>query len=425
MKTIWDNIKLDSYPSLNKDLDTEVLVIGGGICGILCAHRLSKLGKKVVLIEKDRLASKRTGKTTAVATALQDIYYSDLRRTIGPNKAKMFLDANLEAINEYKRLSYIYNFDCEESKSYKYFSNEALLEKELSFLKEMGYSAKESTDFEFQKGIKALEFSNQLQFNPLMLIKELVKHFTIYENTEIINLKEGQAFTKNYTIKAKHIIVATGYPFLRFKGHFFMRLTQNKSYVMTIENNSKQISNGVGELPSDLYFRTYKNHLIIGGSDQKTGRYYKGFSPIKKYLKAHYNDSHIEYSWVNQDCVSADGLPYIGRYGNFKNIYVATGFNLWGMTGSMISSMVLADLIDKQANRYAGLFTPKRRTPFLKLMNNILVATINMLTLRKRCGHLGCGLYYNDIEEVYECPCHGTKYSKDGKLIFNPAKHNK
>ena len=368
MKTIWDNIKLENYPPLNKDLDTEVLVIGGGICGVLCAYRLSKAGKKVVLIEKDRLASKRSGKTTAVATALQDIYYSDLRKKLGANKAKMFLDANIEAINEYKRLASIYNFDCEKCKSYKYFSNEEMLVRELSFLKEMGYSAQAATDFEFKKGIKALEFSNQLQFNPLMLIKELVKHFTIYENTEIIALKEGQAFTNNHIINAQQIIVATGYPFLRFKGHFFLRLTQNKSYVMVIENNSKQVSNGVGELSSDLYFRTYKNHLIIGGNDQKTGRYSKGFSPIKKYLKDHYNNSRIEYSWVNQDCVSADGLPYIGRYGNFKNIYVATGFNLWGMTGSMISSMVLTDLIVNLDSRpcisFSSIYAKKKDTHF-------------------------------------------------------------
>ena len=93
-KTIWTE-ELRRYLALNKDIETEVLVIGGGICGILCAYRLAKSGKRVVLVEAERIGSERTRKTTAVITALQDALYSKLKKKIGTDNTRLFLELSL------------------------------------------------------------------------------------------------------------------------------------------------------------------------------------------------------------------------------------------------------------------------------------------------------------------------------------------
>lgn len=426
-KTIWTE-ELRRYPALNKDIETEVLVIGGGICGILCAYRLAKSGKRVVLVEAERIGSERTRKTTAVVTALQDALYSKLKKKIGTDNTRLFLEANLEAVEEYKKMAREYDFDFEEVSSYKYATKDKkILLKELDVLSELGYSARFVDALAYPFAIEgAIEFPKQGQMNPMKLIQNLIPFFEIYEDTRIRDIRNTTAFTEKHKIQAQHIIVATGYPFLKFRGFYFTKLIQNKSYVAVIpRDTSDEQGNAIGLDPADLYFRSYKDYLIIGGNDQKTGRYRQGFFPLLQHISKYFPDKEVQYLWVNQDCVSLDEMPYIGRYAK-KNVYVATGFNLWGMTGSMLASMVLADRICGKENRYEKLFSPKRKMLPLPLLANLGGAIARMLQPTvKRCGHLGCGLFWNEKEKVYECSCHGSKYDKSGKLLFNPAQRDK
>ncbi|MDE7263810.1 MAG: FAD-dependent oxidoreductase [Anaeroplasmataceae bacterium] len=416
--TIWNQDKLPFYQTLNEDIETEILVIGGGICGILCAYYLSE-NHRVVLVEGNRIASSRTGKTTAVITALQDIYYKDIIRTMGKAAAKQYLEANLDAIEEYEKLSLQFNFNFERVNSYKYFKEDLKkMTQEKKAIDSLGYSSAIIKD--------SICFPNQAQMNPIQLISQLVPSFQIFENTKIVKIKNQTAYTESNTIHAQHIIVATGYPFLRLKGAYPLKLSQKKSYVAVVETINPDFKyNAIGSKDNELYFRTYEDKLIIGGNDQKTGKKKNGFSPLIQYIQKNYPEHNVSYQWVNQDCVSIDGIPYIGKYFKHNNIYVATGFNLWGMTGSMIAALVLKDSIENRFNPYASLFDPYRYSPILGIAQNFLTACINLLKPKKRCTHLGCALFYNREEECYECPCHGTKYSSSGEVIFNPAQKNK
>ncbi len=417
--TIWQEIQLPKYPSLDRDITTDVLVVGGGICGVLCAYRLAKK-YKVVLVEANQIASSRTCKTTATITALQDIRYRDLIQQKGIKTAQLYLEANLECLREYESLAQEFDFDFERVASYKYFkNNKRLMEEELKAIQKLGFDATIADDY-------AICFPNQAQMNPLKLISQLLSHIQVYEHTPIFKIKNHIAYTKQYKINAKYIIVATGYPFLKWKGLFPLKLTQNKSYVAVIENTeNKESFHAIGYEEGDLYFRTYKNKCIIGGNDQKTGKGIAGFQPLMHYIVRQYPHHRISYQWVNQDCVSVDGLPYIGPYGNFKRVFVATGFNLWGMTGAMLSSMILSDCIEKKKNRYSEIVSPKRRSPVFPILKNTGTAIVNLIKPKKRCNHLGCALYFNKEEQVYECPCHGTKYNQQGDIIFNPAQKKK
>ena len=419
MQSIWQETKLKSYPSLNKDITTEILVIGGGLCGILCASQLASI-HKVVLVEANKISSSRTNKTTAVITALQDLLYKDLIYQKGKEAAKLYLEANLECIRKYEKLSKKYSFDFEKVDSYKYFkNNKSMMEEEYEAIKGLGYPVEIVDDY-------ALCFKDQAQMNPLKLINQLADKIEIYENTKVIKIKKTTAFTEHNSISAKHIIVATGYPFLKIKGLYPLKLTQKKSYVAVIDHMvNKQSFNAVGYESGDLYFRTYKDKLIIGGNDQRTGHDNGGYIPILNHILRHYADYPLLYQWVNQDCVSLDGLPYIGRYDKKYKVYVATGFNLWGMTGAMLATTILTDSIENRNNIYSHLFDPKRKSPLYPILKNTGIAFINLMKPKKRCNHLGCALLYNKDEKVYECPCHGTKYDYAGNIVFNPANKNK
>lgn len=416
METIWNKTKIDEHPELQEDLETEVLVIGGGICGVLCAYYLSK-NHQVVLVEANRIAGQRTRRTTAVITALQDINYSDLSAAMGKQAAKDYLNANLDAIEEYAKLSLEFDFDFERVSSYKYYSHpDEQMVKELKCIESLRYPVKKARNY--------IEFQNQAQMNPLKLIQQLTQHFTIYENTKITAIHNQMAYTKDHHIQAKYIVVATGYPFLKLKGLYPLKLTQKKSFVATIAHTANRNYNCIGANPGDLYFRTYQNSLLIGGNDQKTGKTKKGYLDILNYIEKNHPNEKVTYQWVNQDCVTLDGLPYIGNYGNSKTMFVATGFNLWGMTGSMIAARLIQDKIEQKKNPYSYLFHPKRHMPVVPLLKNISTVLCNFVKLKKRCSHLGCALYYNENEGMYECPCHGTKYTSSGEIIFNPAQKN-
>lgn len=121
--------------------------------------------------------------------------------------------------------------------------------------------------------------------------------------------------------------------------------------------------------------------------------------------------------------MSLDGIPYIGQYSkNTPNLYVASGFNKWGMTSSMVAAMMLCDLVMEKGHEWQELFLPYRSIWKPQLFLNGAEAAINLLTPSvRRCPHMGCALKWNKQEHTWDCPCHGSRFEKDGSLIDNPA----
>ena len=113
-KSIWsDSISISERPTLSGDITTDVLIIGGGLCGILCAYFLGSKGIDCVLVEGNRIASGITKNTTAKITSQHGIIYTDLIKQYGPEKAKSYLDANQKALSEYKKICRNINCDFE------------------------------------------------------------------------------------------------------------------------------------------------------------------------------------------------------------------------------------------------------------------------------------------------------------------------
>lgn len=425
-KSIWhQNVNIKTFPSLDKDISCDVVIVGGGLCGILTGYYLKEAGKKVVILEKEKIGQGKTGNSTAMIYYQHDILYTTLINKIGFKKAKEYLEANKNAIDEYEKLSHLFDFDFEKVSLFLYSSkNKEVIKEEEQNLIKLGEDVKFKETIELPIKIQsALEIKNQAQMNPLKLISELSNSLEIYENTLVDKVSNNTVRANKYSVKANKIIIASHFPFINRVGLYFAKMYQKSSYVIAFKSENKINGMYLNVDDSDFYYRTYKDYLIVGGNDKRTGEKGNTFSNIIEFSKNNLSMTRLDYMWSNQDCVSLDQMPYIGRYSRFyNNIYVATGFNLWGMTQAMISAKLLTDLILNKENKYKNLYSPHRGIIKLQLFDNLYHFVKYLFPLNgKRCTHLGCKLKFNFEENVWECPCHGTKYDIHGNVISNPA----
>ena len=428
-KSIWvDTVKIKDFPRLNCDIETDILVIGGGLCGVLTSYYLTMKGYKVVLVDKKKIGMGITKNTTAVITAQHDTLYSDYIKKLGFRKAKLFLDVNLAAIDEYRKLSKIYDFDFEEIDTYMYtINNSTKLYDEYRALKTLHFDA------EFVDGINlhidcknAIKYPNQAQMNALKLIDKLSNYLNIYENTDILKVDKNYAYTKKNKIKYNKVIITTHFPFIDHIGMYYAKMHQTKSYVIAIKDDTKIEGSFIGDTMGDIYLRRYKDYILIGGNDRITGSKGLSYSNLIKYARRNYPKGKLMYKWANQDCMTLDVIPYIGPYSNISNnMYLATGFNLWGMTSSMVASQVLIDVIENKETEYTKLFNPNRNIIKKQLFINMGRYIKHLLKYSpKRCTHLGSALTWNEEDRTWECPCHGSKYNEKGEIIHNPTTQN-
>ena len=425
-QSIWsDTVKLPAYDKLKENIVTDVLIIGGGLCGILCAFFLKKAGVNCVVVEGNKIASGTTKNTTAKITFQHGLIYSNLIKKKGFHDAQLYLSAHQSALAEYENLCK--NIDCDfiKQSSYVYsVNNREKIENEINALNKIGFKAYFEEEIELPIKIEgAVRFENQAQFNPLKFICGLTKNLKIYENTFVTGIDAKKVITNNATIKADNIIVATHFPFINKHGNYFMKLYQERSYVSAFQN--APILNGMylDESKNGFSFRSYHDVLLIGSGNHRTGKNSLAWKPNDEFAKTHYPKATLEYQWATQDCMSLDNIAYIGRYSkNIPNVYVATGFNKWGMTSSMLSAMILKDMILGIENDFESIFAPQRSILSPQLATNALESAYNLiLPTKKRCPHLGCSLKWNRNEHTWDCPCHGSRFESNGKLIDNPA----
>lgn len=426
MASLWLNSSaLPRFEELNGDKETDVLIIGGGITGILCAHMLKQKGTDYILAESSTICSGITKNTTAKITAQHGLVYDKMIKRFGEEKAKLYFTANDKAIKEYQKMCRNIDCDFEERDTYVYSLNDRLkLEKEVGALKRLGIEAEfcEKTPLPFSAA-GSIKLKNQAQFNPLKFASSIAESLNIYENTTVRELIGTTAVTDKGRIRAKKIIVATHFPFLNKHGSYYLKMYQHRSYVIAFENAPNVNGMYVDEYEKGMSFRNYKDLLLIGGGDHRTGKKGGGWREIEEFARKHYPNAKEKYRWATQDCMTLDSLPYIGRYSeNTENLFVATGFNKWGITSAMVSAMILSDMVNGKTSPYEEVFSPSRTILRPQLAVNAFEAIVNLLTpTTKRCPHMGCALKWNEFEHTWDCPCHGSRFSDKGKLIDNPA----
>lgn len=426
MGSLWyETLEMPTFPQLEGDVNTDVLIIGGGIAGVLCAYFLNNAGVQYMLVEGDRVGCGITKNTTAKITSQHDLIYHKLLKSAGTEKTKIYLEANERAVAEYRELCAEINCDFEEKNSYVYSTdNRKIIEKELAALEKIGFAAEFAPEVALPIRIAgSIKFPHQGQFHPLKFLAGISKGLNIRENTFIKELAPHTAITDNGKITAKNIIVATHFPLLNKHGAYYLKMYQHRSYAIALENAANVNGMYLDEKKDGLSFRNHGDFLIIGGGDHRTGCKGGNWQTLRGFAEKAYPNAHEKYAWATQDCMTLDGVPYIGLYGkSTEGLYVASGFNKWGMTSSMVAAMILTDLILEKKNPYAQVFSPQRSMMKPQLLVNGLTATLNLLTpTAPRCPHMGCALKWNGVQRSWDCPCHGSRFEENGALIDNPA----
>lgn len=413
------------FPQLKADAHTDVLVIGGGLAGLLCAWSLSRAGVDCMLIEENRLMSGVSGRTTAKLTAQHGLIYDKLLQKHGAEKARAYWEANQRAVEALCSVAQKADCDLKTQNSYLYATgNTGKLEEEMVACQRLKIPARWENELPLPFSVTgAICFPNQAQFHPLKLAAYLAGNVKIYENTKALVFLGNRVQTVNGTITAEKIIVATHFPILNKHGAYFLKLYQQRSYVIALENAPQPEGMYLDCEDNGLSIRSAGDWLLLGGGGHRTGKQGLGWRLAEEVAKHYYPQAHIAARWATQDCMTLDGMPYIGRYSRgTPNLYVATGFQKWGMSTAMLSAMVLTDLVQGRENPYADLFSPSRSMLHKQLLCNGIESVTNLLRpTTPRCPHLGCALRWNHREHSWDCPCHGSRFDEKGRVLNNPA----
>lgn len=430
MESIWNNdVQKRRFQTLDGDKNTDVLIIGGGIAGILCLYKLMAAGVRCMLVEAKEICSGVTQNTTAKITLSHGLIYDKLISRFGEGRAKLYLEAQIGAIREYERLCRKIDCDYEKRDSYVYSVNDRnKIEKELDALNFIGVRAEFSSLPELPFKVKgAVRVKNQAQFHPLKFLYGIAKDMPIFENTKVLELKPGKAITNHGAINYEKLIVATHFPILNKHGLYPLKLYQHRSYVIALKNAGSIKGMYVDESDSGLSLRNAGELLLLGGGGHRTGKRGGNWQELEDFARRYYKDAELVAKWATQDCMTLDSVPYIGRYSaSTPDVYVATGFNKWGMTNSMVAANLLCDLINDKSNRFESVFSPSRCILRPQLFINAFESIVGLLTPTvPRCPHLGCALKYNKAEHSWDCSCHGSRFSESGQLLNNPATDDK
>lgn len=472
MNSVWSkDYDIDKRESLSNDIKVDTVVIGAGITGLLTAYKLKKKGIDVIVIDRGRAVHGNTLNTTAKITSQHDLIYADMLKEFGYDNAKKYATANELAIKDYKEIIKENNIDCDfkECDAYIYSLDDSKkIEREYEVALKLGIDAEMVDEIELQFKIeKALKFKKQAHFNPVKFLNHIAKDLKIYEDTRAIDIKDNTVITDKAKISADNIVVATHFPIINTPGYYFMRMHQERSCVIALKVAGGINGMYIDENKDGFSFRQYDDFILIGGSSKRTGDNETGgcYEKIREFYKSIYPNAKEEYTYSAQDCITSDSIPYIGRYSKeMDNVYVATGFNKWGMTSSMVSANIISDMITKNENDYMDIFSPERfdftasigdllkdgvKTAYnfiaqkihlpLQVVENIKEGHGGIVihegekvgvykenggkfyTVSTKCPHLGCELKWNSDERSWDCPCHGSRFDYKGNFLNSPS----
>lgn len=477
------------YPPLRQDLKVDVAVIGGGMVGILSGYLLSRSGVSVAVLEASRILQGTTGHTTAKITSQHSLIYDRLKKSVGEEQARQYADANEAAIHLIDDLAGEHKIECDFAWRPAFIYTQAdkyidRLEKEAEAASSLGIMASVVEHLPLPFPIKAaLRFDHQAQFHPLKFLKALAEETIknggqIFEKTHAVDIEEGRTCVVNTSqgsrVRADQVIIATHYPFFDGGGLYFSRIYQERSYLIGIESSDK-LSPGM-YISAESPTRSLRSQhlrggemILIGGENHKTGQCRNTnlcYQNLLQFARDNFKVKEVPYRWSTQDCMTLDGVPYVGRLSlRSPDIYLATGFGKWGMTGSAASSMILRDLITRGESPWAPVYNPSRATSAATIVNFIvqnadvaknyvagkLQPAMDNLDIDKgqaqvvnvdgqkmgayrdetgrvhmvdiTCPHVGCELEWNHAERSWDCPCHGSRFSYEGDIIEGPAQY--
>ena len=465
-----------SYPRYERSDRTEIAVVGGGIVGLTTACLLARAGRAVTVLEALSVGQQVTGRSTAKITTQHALVYSDLAAAFGLERARLYGEANhagAELIASLVRDLPI-RCDYERKDAYAYTlrpERKAALDAEARVAREIGFDAEvlDLAPLPFATA-GALRFRNQAQFNPAKYLVGLANGVMqaggrIFENTRVASVKRrpggkgwriesgGRHLDAESVVVATHIPMWTPIPYdqrMRARCHTamaFRAASDDTIDGMFIDVDQPSHSLRMG--------RDAKGPLLIvlgpsfpNGSD---GDVAARFERLERWVRDNVPAGEVAWRWVNEDYDTADDIPYAGALtGVAAGMYVASGFNGWGISNGTAAAMLIADQIQNERNPWRTLYNPRRRAPKdfnpggdtksrVKQVGDIAAGAGGVIEHGKRkiavfkdaqgrthafsaaCTHKGCTVTWNNADLTWDCPCHGSVFSCDGQVIHGPA----
>lgn len=436
-KSYWQKDRIRSFTSLKKDIECDVLIIGGGLSGISIAHHLNDSGLQCVVVDKDCLASHTSSHTSAKVTILHGLQYINIAKKYGNYYAYLYYRSNIEAYNRIKENIKTYSINCEFEYCDSYIYSDDII-KQIHFQKQKELFKSFKIPFlTLDNHLESIGLKEQAIFNPVLYILGLIQNchnITFFEQTLVTHIKKDkdkyQVKANGYNITCQYVVHATRYPFI-YKGLFFTKMYQAKEWV-SYKPECKEI-----------------NSLLC-------------MDKLYSYRKA--NNGCIEVKdygdWYAMDTVTYRHIPYIGRYKD--NEFVVYGFAKWGMTLSEVAGLLISDLILNKNNVYEQLYNPiDEDYSFYKDHKLSLLNTLNKGYVKGRfqythlddiqcneggiikkglklyavykdengichyfspyCRHVLCLIRFDKQSKTWVCPCHGSVYDCYGEIIEGPT----
>lgn len=457
-KSLWfKDLKKYSYEELNENIAVDILIIGGGITGLSTLYYLKDTDFKIALVDSNFIGQGVSGKTTGKITFLQETVYTDLLDRYSFKIAKMYYSSQREAIKEIKHIINKENIKCDLKKVTSYvFTNDSLeadnLKREKIILEKIGVLVKDSKNLDNNLDcLYAIAVNNSYVFHPIKYLQALRKiclkaNKSIFEKTTVRNIKKENDYyicqTNNYVIKAKKVVVACHYPFF-IKPYFMpMKCYIEKSYIiagLAKMNENKTYNTSSNPYQSLRYHFDRRNYFLYLGESSNICNELNDIKNGKKLIrKGHNYNLEAKYIWKNDDLMTVDKMPYIGKINvDDNNLLLATGYNAWGMTNGTMAGKILSDILQDKKNKFISLFNPLRvkwlnsgDKYFKNVMSNMKGYIQNKIFVDKKwyknkikfdvvngkniaiyddgqkhivynkCPHLGCSLIFNELEKT-------------------------
>jgi len=476
--SIWNKKEIKrEIQELNKDIETDILIIGAGITGMTTAYYLKD--KNICVVDANLIGHGVTLNTTAKINYFQERIYTKIKNIRDEQSAIKYLKSQRYAINHIKEIIETNNIDCDFKRVDSYVFANTLsevepLEKEVEFLRKNKIEVKEKELPNKITQYKSYCVSDTYIFNPIKYLNGIYKilkekNVPIYENSKIIKIEKVDdcyiCHSKKYNIKAKKVVLASHYPYFILPFLLPLRSHIEKSYIVIskvkkdgeftcISSNSPTYS--------CRFYQDGKNTYQISLSESHNTSIKQNdkhhFSRVKEIFNLKDNDIVMTYS--NVDVMTPDHMPYIGRLKD--NMYIAVGYNTWGMTNGVLAARIISDMILNNENEFVETFNPNRinLSNLIALPSIILGQTKSLLgpklnknkawysdnitfvnkngknlaiykdengikhTIHNKCPHLGCSLIFNEEEKTWDCPCHSSRFDIDGKCIKGPSNYD-
>lgn len=384
-RSIWrESYQNSVYPPLQEDTEVDAAIIGGGITGLTTAYLLKNSGLTVAVLEKDTVGGGTTGRTTGKVSSSHNLAYTDLFNRLGENTARAYAQANQAGLEQIENIINKEEIDCdwqnEENFIFTTDSEKTLqLKEEVTISKKLGLPASFTTDAPLPFAIKgAVKFTGQAKMNAQKYVLGLAAKIhgngsAIYEHSNAIRIQDGAPGfikTKQATIYANHIIVATSVPTLPLiaRGSYCLYEYPTESYIVT--GPTQKNIRGMYISPDTQHYSILpvtvqgQKMVLIGGQSHTAGlrgNKKSRYQALAQYAWEMFGVTQITHCWSDRDYIAYDKLPLAGKlYAHSKNLYVASAFRKWGLTNGTAAAMLIHGLIINNPCAWTDAFNPHR-----------------------------------------------------------------